>query len=256
MVIGLDKFKEYFEQYTDSYIIIGGTACDIIIDEAGFTPRATKDIDIILIVEVLEASFFVKFWEFINDGKYQVREKSNLERQFYRFKEPQNTEFPWQVELFSKIPDVLDIPEHSRYTPIPIDEDITSLSAILMNEDYYQLTINGSILKDGARIAKLETLICLKARAYNDLKAAKDSGENIDSRKIKKHKTDIFRLAVMLTRNDQFELPVSIKGELQEFVNKVKDDLPDEAILKAMGLSNIPIQSVLEQIRKSFQLTE
>jgi hypothetical protein len=25
-------------------VIIGGTACDIIIDEAGFVPRATKDI--------------------------------------------------------------------------------------------------------------------------------------------------------------------------------------------------------------------
>jgi hypothetical protein len=26
-------------------VIIGGTACDIIIDEAGFVPRATKDIE-------------------------------------------------------------------------------------------------------------------------------------------------------------------------------------------------------------------
>ena len=49
MVVGLDIFKKYFEQYPDNYIIIGGTACDIIIGEAGFTPRATKDIDIILI---------------------------------------------------------------------------------------------------------------------------------------------------------------------------------------------------------------
>ncbi|MFN6019616.1 MAG: hypothetical protein ACK48I_07415 [Bacteroidota bacterium] len=43
MVVGLDIFKKYFEQYPDNYIIIGGTACDIIIGEAGFTPRATKE---------------------------------------------------------------------------------------------------------------------------------------------------------------------------------------------------------------------
>lgn len=40
MVRGLDIFKKYFEQYSANYVIIGGTACDMIIDEAGFTPRA------------------------------------------------------------------------------------------------------------------------------------------------------------------------------------------------------------------------
>jgi hypothetical protein len=28
MVIGIDKFKEFFKDYPDSYIAIGGTACD------------------------------------------------------------------------------------------------------------------------------------------------------------------------------------------------------------------------------------
>lgn len=65
MVIGLNKFKEYFKQYPGNYVIICGTACDIIIGEAGFTPRATKDIDIILVVEALNADFVKQFWEFI-----------------------------------------------------------------------------------------------------------------------------------------------------------------------------------------------
>jgi hypothetical protein len=53
MVKGLEKFREYFKDFTGSFAIIGGTACDIAIDEAGLKPRATKDIDIILIAEVL-----------------------------------------------------------------------------------------------------------------------------------------------------------------------------------------------------------
>lgn len=53
MVRGLDVFRNYFQSYPDSYVIIGGTACDIIIDESGLIPRATKDIDIILVVEAL-----------------------------------------------------------------------------------------------------------------------------------------------------------------------------------------------------------
>jgi hypothetical protein len=64
MVIGLDTFREYFKDYTDSYIIIGGTACDLVIDAAGFTPRATKDIDIILVVEAMSAAFVQQFWQF------------------------------------------------------------------------------------------------------------------------------------------------------------------------------------------------
>jgi len=36
MVRGLDNFKNYFKDYTDNYVIIGGTACDIIIEDAGF----------------------------------------------------------------------------------------------------------------------------------------------------------------------------------------------------------------------------
>jgi len=79
MVKGLDKFKEYFNDYPDNYVIIGGTACDIIIDEAGFTPGATKDIDIILVVEALSAEFVRQFWKFIKDGNYE-RKKSDDDR--------------------------------------------------------------------------------------------------------------------------------------------------------------------------------
>ncbi len=67
MVRGLATFKEYFKDYSDNYIIIGGSACDVIIDEAGFEPRATKDIDIILIVEALTSAFVKKFWDFIRE---------------------------------------------------------------------------------------------------------------------------------------------------------------------------------------------
>lgn len=254
MVRGLDIFKKFFEQYSDRYVIIGGTACDIILNEAGFTPRATKDIDIILIIEALDASFVKQFWDFVHEGKYEVREKSELERQYYRFMKPENKEFPFQIELFSRVPDILDLSERSRYTPIPIDEDITSLSAILMNEVYYQYTINGSTVQDGARIANIETLICLKARAFNDLKAAKDNGENIDNKKINKHKTDVFRLALFLTAENNFELPQDIKTDLQQFVSSITNNLPDNLIFKEMGAGNIDVSDLLNLLVKTFNL--
>jgi hypothetical protein len=39
MVKGIDTFRQYFEAFQANYLIIGGTACDIIIEEAEFTTR-------------------------------------------------------------------------------------------------------------------------------------------------------------------------------------------------------------------------
>lgn len=256
MVRGLDLFKAHFEQYSDRYVIIGGTACDIIISSEGFFPRATKDIDIILVVEALDQSFAKHFWNFLDNGQYEVREKSDPERQYYRFMKPLNTEYPYQIELFSRVPDILDVAEHSRYTPLPIDEDITSLSAILMNDDYYQFTIAGSNIRDGIHLANAETLICLKAKAFLDLKAAKERGEKIDSDKINKHKLDIFRLAVFLTEGNSINLPESIKQDMVAFTDSIQKDLPDQAIFRKMGLSRINPENILQQILKNFQLIE
>ena len=51
MVPGIGSFREKFKNYTDYYTIIGGTACDILLSEADLPFRATKDIDMILIME-------------------------------------------------------------------------------------------------------------------------------------------------------------------------------------------------------------
>lgn len=53
MVRGIDKFREFFTGYEGNYVIIGGTACEMHEEIYAQTPRATKDIDIILIVEAI-----------------------------------------------------------------------------------------------------------------------------------------------------------------------------------------------------------
>ena len=51
MINGFEKFKEEFKSYENQYVIIGGTACDLIMENEELPFRATKDIDIVLIVE-------------------------------------------------------------------------------------------------------------------------------------------------------------------------------------------------------------
>lgn len=59
---GLDSFKQYFKEYPDNYVIIGGTACEILIDESGYSnARATKDIDLVLVTEAINSNFVAKF---------------------------------------------------------------------------------------------------------------------------------------------------------------------------------------------------
>ena len=62
MVHGLEKFKEYFGNHTNQCVFIGGTACAILMDELGALFRATKDLDMVLIIEALDSSFGETFW--------------------------------------------------------------------------------------------------------------------------------------------------------------------------------------------------
>lgn len=255
MVRGLDIFKKYVEQFSGNYVIIGGTACDIIMEEAGFVPRTTKDIDIILVVEALSSAFVKQFWQFINDGKYQQREKSNGEREYYRFIKPEHTDFPLQIELFSRTPDVIDLAGDAHLTPIPVDEDLSSLSAILLNDDYYHYLIEHSQIEDGLHHANIEALICLKAKAFLEIKERIEKGSKEDVKQLKKHKADVFRLTVMLTPESTFNLPETIQHHVNQFAQLIAADFPDKAIFKEMGLHNVNPDTLFEQFKKSFKIS-
>lgn len=254
MVRGLDIFKKYFEQYPDNYVIIGGTACDIIIEEAGFVPRATKDFDIILVVEALSSDFVKRFWQFIQDGDYGDQERSNDKREYYRFKKPKNPDFPHQIELFSRTPDVIVLDGESHLTPIPVDDDLSSLSAILLDEDYYNYMIEHSKGDSGVHYANIEALICLKAKAFLEIKERIENGSNEDSKQLKKHKADVFRLAVLLTPDSLYKLPETLQSHMNQFANLITNNLPDKAIFKEMGLPNTNPNTVFEQFKKSFKI--
>ena len=41
------------------------------------------------------------------------------------------------IELFSRKPDAILLNEPAHLTPIPVEADLSSLSAILLSDDYY-----------------------------------------------------------------------------------------------------------------------
>ncbi len=256
MVKGIDKFKQFFKGFENNYVVIGGTACEIYEDLYAQTPRATKDIDIVVIVEALSAEFVSRFWEFVKLGNYEqcnngINKTTKIKHEYYRFKKPANLEFPYQMELFSRSLGLMGCPNGVRITPIPIDEDLSSLSAILMNDDYYHFTIEHSLIEDGIHIAKIESLICLKCRAFLDMAQRKNKGDNIDSKHIAKNKKDVFRLAAMLSSASKYELPDKLKRDVAEFCNIVMQELPNGDFIKSAGIGNVTSQQIIEQIKKS-----
>lgn len=178
MVRGLDIIRSWFKDYADQYILIGGTAATLAMEEAGLEFRATKDLDIVLHVEALTREFGQAFWKFIDAGGYAIREISDTCKPvFYRFQKPTDLGFPVMVELFSRAPDGLVPAQGSLLTPIPLDAAVSSLSAILLDDAYYEFILTGRREANGLPWVAEDRLIPLKAIAWLELSARKDQGE-------------------------------------------------------------------------------
>ena len=245
MVYGLEKFKEYFEGLTDKYVFIGGTACDILMKEIGAPFRATKDPDIVLIIEVLDASFGERFWQFIEEGGYEHRGKSPGKDQFYRFSKPNRTGYPAMIELFSRKSDDFELKFDNGLTPIHIDESMISLSAILLNDVYYDLLISGKEIVDGYSVIDLETAILFKVKAWLDMKERLDRNEHVDSKNVKKHKNDIFRLLANVDPSVKVEVDEEIEKDIRLFVERINQDRPD---LKNLGIKEPGFEEMIEML--------
>lgn len=262
MVRGLDVFRESFSGMEENYVIIGGTACNIHEEEMQQEPRATKDIDMILIVEALSDSFVRSFWEFIIAGGYVQRqrgESSNVVKpgrnhEYFRFIKPENKEFPKQLELFSRSLGLMDFPEDAHITPIPAGENLSSLSAILMDDDYYQFTIDHSDLIDGVHYANPESLICLKAKAFLDMTKRKAEGGEEDQNDIDKHKKDVFRMIPTLSEDMRVQLPKKLADDLNSFLAAISTELPGKELFKTMKLPRLNAEEMVEKMKIIFQL--
>ena len=127
MVIGLERFREHFRGLEDTYVLIGGSACDITIHALGGAFRVTKDLDIVLCVEARTDDFARAFWRFIKEGSYAIAQRSSADgkgrRCFYRFQNPQKADYPKMLELLSRRPEWLELPDDIHVTHIPLSYD-------------------------------------------------------------------------------------------------------------------------------------
>jgi len=253
MVNGLDQFQAHFAGYADRYVLIGGTASSLAMEELGGNFRVTKDLDIVLCVEALDRAFAEAFWAFIKAGGYENRQKSTGKRLFYRFYAPQQPGYPEMLELFSRLPDALDHAEGSELTPVPVDDEVSSLSAILMDDDYYRFVMERRVLIHGLAMIKADALIPLKARAFVDLSERKARGETVDSKNIKKHRNDIFRLFTVLERDGTVPLAEALRRDLAEAIRRISLEPVD---LAAFGITTLKLPALIAELSRIYGLAE
>jgi len=251
MVKGLDVFRNHFRDYINRYILIGGTACDLAMDEAGLPFRATKDLDIVLCIEALDREFVEAFWNFIRRGGYQSQEKASGKKQFYRFTNPADKTFPYMLELFSRKPDALSIADDNHLTPIPINDEVASLSAILLDDGYYSFITQGKRERDELPFIGADRLIPLKAKAWLDLNQRKQLSETIDSKNIRKHMNDVFRLYQIADPSLRISLPANIARDLRLFFSLIPAETID---LKSLGLGTTTIESIITELKRMYGL--
>ncbi len=242
---GIDVFKTYFSDFSDQYVLIGGAACAILFQKENIEFRATKDLDIVLIAENLNREFGRQFWKFIRDGGYQNRAKASGASQFYRFSKPSEAGFPSMIELFARVDIKGNVPV--RLTPVHIEDDVSSLSAILLDESYYRFMRQGSEIIDGISVLKPAWLVPFKAKAWLDLKQRVRNGEHVDSRNLKKHRNDIIRILAELIL-EPCELPAEIRADMKSFAEQ--SNIADEEIsaLKLYGIRTEDIYQLLTDL--------
>ena len=246
MVKGLDTFRKYFEEYENQYVLIGGAACDIVFESNETFFRATRDLDMVLIVEALTPQFAEKFWTFIQDGKYRNKATNGGKPQFYRFDKPEDDSYPKMIELFCR--SNFKLREMTGITPIHIDDTVSSLSAILLNDEYYKVLQEGRFITNGFSVLRPEYLILFKAKAYLDMKQRRENGEKLDGKDMKKHKKDILKIAAELLLKETNNLPEMVKSDIDLFIADLENDPFDDNSLKNYGLKNEEVVAVLKKV--------
>ncbi len=74
------------------------------------------------------------------------------------------------------------------------------------------------------------------------MKKRKESGEDIDTKNIRKHKNDVFRLLTSVSPSIRIRLPVRVQNDVIEFIEQIRVDKPD---LKNLGIRGTSFDEML-----------
>ena len=232
MVAGFEKFKAHFASFQDEFIIIGGTAVQLVRGESEF-PRVTRDIDLLVVAERMTPEFSAAFHAFLSAGGYSCYFSKNGKPHFYRFIEPKKEGYPEMIELLSSA----EMDGTATFMPLP-DVPDASMSAIVLGLSYYEYALVHSTREYGLPCLTREALIVFKAAAYmNLLEEYQRTKDPLRLHDTKKHRHDVFMLVAELEPSARANAPADIQERMRQFIelwNPGNPEWPD--VLASVGL--------------------
>lgn len=250
MIQGIANFTDYFRDHSGDYVVIGGLATAMVMNNLGFIARATKDIDLV-VISIENEDFLKKLLQFIDIAGYKTRERTDNDsrRNLFRFFDSEDKTYPEQIELFAIHKADSEILKDSHIITIDTAEYYNYLSAILLNTDYFNLLINYTTNVDGLHVATPEALIPLKIHAHLNLLDSKPSDA-------KKHFTDVIRLATMLEEEGIVHLEGLPREEFIKFLPILEeaDTNTIEQILKIARVGKVSKERILELLKSVYQI--
>jgi hypothetical protein len=250
VVQGLDKFVEYFKDFKNDYVVIGGLATAMVMNQLDFTFRATKDIDLVVISNDNE-EFLKRLLSFIELAGYSTKQRTNndIKHNLFRFFGSEDKSYPEQIELFAIHKEDSTIINNSHIIPIETPGFYDYLSAILLDKDYYTLLIENTIEIDGLNVASAEVLIPLKIHAHLNLINGK---ANYDG----KHLRDVIRLCTVLDGENNISLYGEPKKDFLKFIPIFEEIEEDKVktILKSMQINNVSKNELFSIFKLSYKI--
>jgi hypothetical protein len=151
--------------------------------------------------------------------------------------------------LFSRGETDLAVTADRLITKIPLEEEVSSLSAILLDNEYYRYLHAGTRMVEGIPVVRSEHLIPLKARAYLDLKRRREQGEKVDRGDVVKHRNDVFRLYRIVDPEYMSDVPDTIRHDMEEFLAALPADAPD---LSNLQIRDTTLETAMNDLRNRY----
>ena len=247
---GFDHFCNHLNGLEQHYVIIGGGAASILMEDEGLEFRATKDVDLVVLGRSEELN--TRILAYVKAGEYKIKEATDSSPRYYRFREPNQKDCPVLIEIFARNELNLELSEGQYIIPIK-DDSAEKLSAILLDDEYFEI-IQNNLIKSESGIPLINALanICLKARAHRELFDRKNNGDDsVDEKSIQKHLKDIWRIAAVVTGDEIITLTGQPLKDVSSAIAKL-DQLPasqfKQIMEKTPGLTKEPIVAALKKI--------
>ena len=243
---GLSHFENYFKDFRDHYVVVGGFATLMLLDkQLEGHGKATHDIDLVLLTNAsVEMSQQIK--SYITEGGYSIQKGQEDAFLYYRFFAPKVKWFAKEIEIFASNEQNLQLDVHQRIIPIDPKEGLYSLSAIMLDGEYFEMIKNNIDYSNQVPCTNTLATIMLKISAFYDLKARGDD-------KWKKHRRDIIKLALILTGEEHIELKGRMVADVKLFMKHI-DELNDKMIKQITGMNGIFQRDIAEVLRGVFKV--